>query len=115
MRYHHLGIPNDTPREGETYLPDYKLHCTDHESNPFGIQWMRFDPDCPLPELVKTRPHVAFEVDDLAAALQGHDVLIQPNSPSEGVVVAFVVCDGAPVEFLQFVKSSSRRGHAAVD
>ena len=55
----------------------------------------------PAPELVRTVPHVAFEVDDLAAALVGHEILIEPNSPSEGVWVAFVVCDGAPVEFLE--------------
>ena len=91
-----------TAQPGETYLEQYKLFCTDHESNPFGIQWMRFEPDCRLPELVKTVPHVAFEVDDMAQALEGHEILIEPNSPSDGVVVAFVVCDGAPVEFLEF-------------
>jgi hypothetical protein len=47
---------------------------------------------------------VAFEVDDLERALVGQEILIQPNSPSKGVVVAFVLCDGAPVEFLQFVE-----------
>lgn len=103
MRYHHVGIPTKEPKEGETYLPDFKAYCTDHESNPFGIQWMRYEEDCPLPEVVKTVPHVAFEVEDLSAALEGQDVLIPPNSPSEGVVVAFVIQDGAPVEFLQFV------------
>jgi hypothetical protein len=104
-KYHHLGIPTATHRAGEVYLERYKVYCTDHESNPFGIQWMRYEPDCPLPEIVKTVPHVAFEVDDLQAALAGHEVLIQPNSPSEGVLVAFVLVDGAPVEFLQFLES----------
>ena len=104
MRYHHIGIPTTTPREGEEYLEDYRCFCTDHERNPFGIQWMRYEADCRLPELVKSCPHVAFEVDDLAAALQGHEILIEPNSPSEGVTVAFVVCDGAPVEFLEYSK-----------
>lgn len=103
-QYHHIGIPTDTPRPGETYLEDYKLFCTDHESNPCGIPWMRYEADCPLPELVKTVPHIAFEVDDLETALAGHEILIEPNSPSEGVLVAFIVCDGAPVEFLQFLK-----------
>jgi hypothetical protein len=104
-KYHHLGIPTTTPRAGEVYLEQFKVYCTDHESNPFGIQWMRYEPDCPLPELVKTVPHVAFEVDDLQAALVGCEILIQPNSPSEGVLVAFVLADGAPVEFLQFLNS----------
>jgi len=103
-RYHHIGIPTDTAQPGETYLEEYKLYCTDHNKNSFGIQWMRFEADCPLPELVKTVSHVAFEVDDLERALTGHEILIEPNSPSVGVVVAFVVCDGAPVEFLEFSK-----------
>jgi len=104
MRYHHLGIPTREPRPGETYLEELRLWCTDHERNPFGIQWMRYAPDCALPEIVKTVPHVAFEVDDLALALEGHEILIAPNSPSEGVLVAFVLCDGAPVEFLQYTE-----------
>lgn len=102
MRYHHIGIPTTTPQPGEVYLAAYKFHCTDHERNPFGIQWMRYEADCPLPDLVKTQPHVAFEVDDLDAALAGRTILVEPNSPSPGVRVAFVVCDGAPVEFLEF-------------
>jgi hypothetical protein len=102
MKFHHLGIPTTVEQAGETYVPHLGFHCTDHERNPFGIQWMRFDTACTLPEVVKTVPHVAFEVDDLEQALAGHDVIIAPNSPSPGVVVAFVLCDGAPVEFLQF-------------
>lgn len=105
MKFHHLGIPTTTEKPGETYLERYGMFCTDHESNPFGIQWIRFDADSPLPDLVKSVPHVAFEVDDLGAAVRGHVILIEPNSPSEGVMVAFVVSDGAPVEFLQFTKT----------
>jgi hypothetical protein len=107
MRYHHVGIPTTVPRPGETYLARFDVYCTDDQSNPFGIQWMRYDPGCPLPEIVRTVPHVAFEVDDLAAALEGHEVIIQPNSPSPGVRVAFVLCDGAPVEFLQFTRPTA--------
>ena len=104
MKYHHIGIPTVRPQPGETYLEGLKLYCTDHESNPFGIQWMRYEPDCPLPEIVKRLPHIAFEVDDLARALEGREILIEPNSPSEGVLVAFILCNGAPVEFLEFTK-----------
>ncbi len=63
---------------------------------------LKFDRNCPLPELVKTVPHVAFVVDDLAAAIAGKEILIKPNSPAEGVTVAFIVDNGAPIEFLQF-------------
>lgn len=104
MNYHHVGIPTTEPQPGETYLPRYRLHCTDHQRNPFGIQWMRYEEDCPLPAVVQQVPHVAFEVDNLKQALAGHEILIEPNSPSAGVKVAFVLIDGAPVEFLEFAK-----------
>jgi catechol 2,3-dioxygenase-like lactoylglutathione lyase family enzyme len=102
MRYHHLGIPTNDPREGEYFLEGFGVHVTSHDDNPFGIQWMRYESDSPLPEIVRTLPHVAFQVDDLDSALEGRELLISPNSPSEGVKVAFILHDGAPVEFLEF-------------
>ena len=99
--YHHIGIPTTIPRPGEAYLPDYKVYHSGYETSPYGIEWMRYEEDCPLPELVKIVAHVAFEVDDLEAELEGKDILIAPNSPSPGVTVAFIVEDGAPVELLQ--------------
>jgi hypothetical protein len=100
-KYHHLGIPTDAPRAGERYLEQLKMYVSGYEDSPYGIEWMRFEPGCPLPELVQTVPHIAFEVDDLAEAIAGEEIFIEPNSPSEGVWVAFIVHDGAPVEFLQ--------------
>jgi len=101
LRYHHLGIPTSESRPGERYLPEFGMHVSGYETSPFRIEWMRFDQDSPVPELVRRMPHIAFEVDDLEAALEGRDVLIAPNSPSPGVLVAFVVDDGAPVELMQ--------------
>jgi len=103
LLYHHIGIPTTIPHDGETYMKRLKFFATDHESNPYGIQWMRFDPDCDLPEIVKTVPHVAFEVDDLELAIKDKNVIIEPNCPSEGVMVAFIIENGTPVEFLQFL------------
>ncbi len=65
---------------------------------------MRFEPEARVPDLVRTVPHVAFEVDDLSAEIAGKEILIAPNSPSPGVTVAFIVEYGAPVEFLQLDK-----------
>ena len=33
--------------------------------------------------------------------LEGHRVIIEPNSPSVGVTVAFIAVNGAPVELMQ--------------
>ena len=53
-------------------------------------------------QAVKSVPHIAFVVDDLQAAIAGKEILIEPNSPTDGVTVAFIVDNGAPIEFLQF-------------
>lgn len=101
MKFDHIGIPTTDRFEGEIPLPHLQMTVSDHQDNPFGIQWQRYWDDAPYPELVKTVPHVAFEVDDLATALEGHRVIIETNSPSHGVVVAFVEVNGAPVELMQ--------------
>jgi hypothetical protein len=101
-RYHHIGIPTQIPREGEAYLPRFKMYASGFETSKFGVEWLRFDADAPFPDLVKTVPHVAFVVDDLDSAIAGREVLIQPNTPSPGLTVAFIVDNGAPIEFLQF-------------
>ncbi len=103
-RYHHIGIPTTERREGERLIAGFATYVSGFETSEYGIEWMRFEPEAPVPELVRTVPHVAFEVDDLAAELQGKEMLIPPNSPSDGVSVAFIVENGAPVEFLQFEK-----------
>ena len=100
-RFNHVGIPTTERFPGEIDLPHLQITVSDHQDNPFGIQWQRYWEGAPYPELVKTVPHVAFEVDDLEAAMAGHEVLIAPNSPSKGVRVAFVEVRGAPVELME--------------
>ncbi len=109
MRYHHLGVPVTAPRPGMEHLPALGVWCSDHQDNPFGIQWMHYEEGCPLPEIVRRMPHLAFEVDDLDEALKNRTLLIAPNSPSPGVRVAFVEHDGCPVELLQFDRADDPR------
>jgi hypothetical protein len=99
--YHHLGIPTSIKKENETYLKDFKIYVSGYEDSPYRIEWMRYEPGAPVPEIVKTIPHVAFKVDNLEEELIGKEIIIQPNSPSPGVKVAFIVDNGAPIEFIQ--------------
>jgi hypothetical protein len=101
MKYNHVGIPTTAKFDGEIPVPRLRITVSDHQNNPFGIQWQRYDDDAPYPELVKTVAHVAFEVDDLAEAIRDQKVLIAPNSPSTGVLAAMIEVNGAPVELMQ--------------
>jgi len=101
-KYHHLGVPTAVAREGERYIKAFKMYVSGFEASPYGIEWMRFEAGSPIPEIIRTVPHLAFEVDDLEQALQGKEILTPPNSPSNGVVVAMILHNGAPVELIQF-------------
>lgn len=101
MKYHHIGIPTKEKLRDEIHLPHLKIFVSGYGRNPYGIEWMRYEDGAPYPELVKTVAHVAFEVDDLEEAIKGRRVIIKPNSPSSGVMVAFIEENGAPIELLQ--------------
>lgn len=102
MRFDHIGIPVTGNFDGEIDLPHLKMTVSDNKNNPYGIQWQRYWEGAPYPHLVKTVPHVAFVVENLEAELEGKKVIIEPNSPSDGLTVAFVEVNGAPVELMQY-------------
>lgn len=108
-KYHHLGVPTNTARPGEKYLPQFKLFVSGFDSSPFGVEWMRYEADSPVNSLIKTVPHIAFEVDDLERELRAHDlkIITEPNQPAEGITVAIIEHNGAPVELIEFRRTGS--------
>ena len=106
-RYHHLGIPTDKIMPNEVYLPHLKFYVSGFSTSPFGIEWMRFEKNCPISDLIKTVPHIAFEVEDIDKELKEHDfeVISEPNMPSDGVRVAMIKHNGAPIELIEFKKN----------
>ncbi len=103
-RYHHMGIPTSIPRPHETHLVHLKIYVSGFDTSPYGVEWMRFEPDCKISEIIKTVPHIAFEVDDLDAALVGRELSSDVSSPSDGVRVAMFIDDGVPIELIEFRK-----------
>ncbi|MCP4724170.1 MAG: VOC family protein [bacterium] len=100
--YHHLGIPTDTPRPDEVYLEKLGMYVSGFKTSPFGVEWMRFEENSPISELIRTVPHIAFEVDDIETALKSVNSDAEITSPSEGVRVAMLIHNGAPIELIEF-------------
>ena len=104
MEFHHVGIPTQEVKPDETYLEGANLYITDVEATPYKIEFLRFEDGSPMPELIQKSAHVAFMVDDLESALEGQKILLDPMSPMEGLTIAFIETQGAPVELMQLDK-----------
>jgi hypothetical protein len=103
-KYHHLGIPTQIKMPDEIYLPQFKFYISGFGESPFGVEWMRFEEDSPISKLIQTVPHLAFEVKDLdfELATRGLKVITEPNQPVEGIRVAMIEHNGAPIELIAF-------------
>ena len=106
-RFHHLGIPTNKELDKESYLPGLGLYVSGFTESPFGVEWMRFEPGSKIHPLIKTVPHLAFEVADLDFELnhRGLQLLGPPSEPAPGIRVAMIEYQGAPIELIQFSKS----------
>ena len=105
MRYHHIGIPTIEPKPNEKYLEELKFYVSGFDTSEYGIEWMRFEKDSPISEIIKRIPHIAFEVDNLDSAIEGKGLLGEVSSPAKGIRVAMIIENGVPVEFLEFDKN----------
>jgi hypothetical protein len=103
-QYHHTGIPTGKIMPDERYLPQFKMYVSGFRTSPFGIEWMRFEEDSPVNMLIRTVPHIAFVIKDLDFELANRDlkVITAPNPPSDGLRVAMIEHNGAPVELMEF-------------
>ncbi|MGL4593353.1 MAG: VOC family protein [Thermoguttaceae bacterium] len=101
MQYLHFGVPTTENKNWAGHLPDMKVHYSDPSLDAFGIEWLKFDEGSPMHELIRTKPHVAFAVDDLDAALKGKNVIAPPYSPMPGFRFAFIEHDGLPIELTE--------------
>ncbi|AIY15177.1 hypothetical protein [Cellulophaga baltica] len=100
-KFSHIGIPTSEEKEWDGFYEPGKIHYTKFNKDEYQIEWVKFDADSPMPELVRTIPHVAYVVANMEDALQGKDILVDIFSPGEGVRVAFIKHNGAPVEFME--------------
>ena len=65
------------------------------------LEFLRFEEGCPLPEELQTMCHTAFIVDDLAEAMKGYKVILEPFNVTETLQCAFIMDDKALIELMQ--------------
>lgn len=105
-QFHHIGLPTDESHPGEYYVAETKVWVTDPRKHPYRVEYLRFEADSPVSGPVRELPHVAYRVDDLQVELADQHVLIEPFEPSPNFTVAFILKDGAVLEFMKFANDS---------
>lgn len=106
MQYLHFGVPTMQEKKWVGYIAELGVHVTDPSADPFGIEWLKFDPNSPMDKAIQNLPHAAFLVDDLDAAVVGKKILLQPMSPMPELRIAFISHEGAVIELCQQVKTN---------
>lgn len=99
--FHHFGVPTSVKSENETYIEGGKVFVTDPESHPYRVEFLRFEDDSPMPEMVKNCPHAAFVVPSIEKAMEGRDVVIEPFNATDTIRVAFIQDNEALIELME--------------
>ena len=98
--YLHTGIPVAAKMSGMSYMESLKVWiCNNTE---YGIEYLYWEKDTPAAWRMVAETHVAYKVDDVAAAVKesGGAVLLAPMSIGPTAKIAFVgITDGPVVEF----------------
>jgi hypothetical protein len=101
--FDHIGVVTEQRHDGEVWVEATRVWVTNPRRSSHNVEWLRFEPDSPVTGPLRTEPHVAYRVADVEQAIAGHDVLLEPFDVGEDFVrVAFVLVDGAVVEFMQY-------------
>ena len=77
-KVNHFGIPTTIVQPGECYAEGLKVWLTDFTKSKNRIEFLRFEPETWMPELIQNVAHIAYEVPDLEAELKGAHVIVEP-------------------------------------
>ncbi|MGQ3889264.1 VOC family protein [Legionella sp. CNM-1927-20] len=99
--FHHIGVPTTNIQPDERYSSTFKMYTSGGKTNEFRIQYHRFEEDSPLHSLIKSKPHIAFKVDDLKKAISNKEVILGPYEPFPGFKVAVINECGIPIELIE--------------
>ncbi|HUX65682.1 MAG TPA: hypothetical protein VMV42_00910 [archaeon] len=102
-RFDHIGVITEDRQPDENFVESTRVWVTNPRTHPANVEYLRYEPDTPVEGPIRHLPHVAYRVDNVDESIRGYTVLLEPFEVADGFVrVAFVLLDGAVVEFMQY-------------
>jgi len=101
MKFNHVGIPVFEKQEDMVFIEACKVWVTDCADSNYKVEYLFFEPDSAMPAAIQDETHIAYDVDDLEAAVEGKSILVPICEPMPGLKMAFIYDEGLAVELLQ--------------
>ena len=107
MTFDHVGIPTDEKQPGENWVESTRVWVTSPRDSKYRIEYLRFEPDSPFAEIVRTRPHVAYAVneEEWHRLLAGAEIVIEPFKPCEHMTIAYVKQHDVCIEYIRYTNA----------
>lgn len=106
FEFDHVGITTTIKQPDENWVEQSRLWVTNPRHHPEHIEFLRYELDSTVPEVVKANPHIAFRVEALDPHLMaaGVEIVIPPFVVADFLEVVFVRKYGTIFEYMRYLK-----------
>jgi hypothetical protein len=102
--FDHVGITTTVPQPDENWVEQSRVWVTNPRNHPEHIEFLRYERDTTVPEVVRTNPHIAYRVAALEPHIVGQDILIPPFVVGDFLEVVFVWKYNTVFEYMHYLK-----------
>lgn len=104
--FDHVGITTTAKQPDENWVEQSRVWVTNPKKHPEHIEFLRYEPDSTVPEIIKRNPHVAFRVAGVDEHLKqpGVAIIIPPFVVGDFLEVVFVQKHNTIFEYMHYLK-----------
>lgn len=103
MEFDHVGMPTEEKKSNENWVEATRVWVTNPKEHPFSVEWLRYEPDSPVPGPLREQAHIAFRVDNLDEVSKGMKTLLEPFEVGGFLRVGFYQnADNAVIELMEY-------------
>jgi hypothetical protein len=102
--FDHVGITTTVPQPGENWVEQSRVWVTNPRHHPEHVEFLRYEPDSTVPEIVRANPHIAYRVEGLGPFIDGQEILIPPFMVGDFLEVVFIRKYNTVFEYMHYLK-----------
>lgn len=106
FEFDHVGITTAIRQPDENWVEQSRVWVTNPRNHPEHIEFLRYEPDSTVPDIIKASPHIAFRVSSHKEHLQqpGVEIIIPPFVVGDFLEVVFVRKYNTIFEYMHYLK-----------